>query len=147
VAQSEDSLAAQQAARVESHQRNVRRDWMDFIAYVHERSVWMSQDLQRADSVKEQGDELLLFYGDAADCKLLCKDENRKMIAEFVLDFFQKDLSPRFVLPDQSCGQTQDGQANPLKERHLLANDPLVLMTAEIFNGRIGDIRVGARFR
>jgi len=64
VAQPEDSLAAQQAARVESHQRNVRRDWMDFIAYVHERSVWMAQDLQRADSVKEQGDELLLFYGE-----------------------------------------------------------------------------------
>jgi len=147
VVQPEDIPAARQDTRVEPHQRNVRRDWMDFIAYVHERSVWMAQDLQRADSVKEQGDELLLFYGDAADCKLLCKDENRKMITEFVLDFFQKDLSPRFVLPDQSCGQTQDGQANPLKERHLLANDPLVLMTAEIFNGRIGDIRVGARFR
>jgi DNA polymerase-3 subunit gamma/tau len=136
-----------QAARVEPHQRSVRRDWMAFIAYVGERSVWMAQDLQRADSVKEQGGELLLSYGDSVDCTLLCKDENRKLIAEYVIDFFQKDLSPRFVLPDQSCGETQDGQASPLKERHLLANDPLVLMTAEIFNGRIGDIRVGERFR
>ena len=135
------------AARVEPHQRSVRRDWMAFIAYVHERSVWMAQDLQRADSVKEQGEELLLSYSDPADCTLLCKDENRKLITEFVLDFFQKDLSLRFVLPDQNCGQAQEGQESPLKERHLLAHDPLVLMTAEIFNGRIGDIRVGARFR
>jgi DNA polymerase-3 subunit gamma/tau len=120
---------------------------MDFIAYVRERSVWMAQDLQRADSAREQGEELLLSYGDSANCTLLCKDENRKMITEYVLDFFQKDLSVRFVLPDQSCGETQEGQASPLKERHQLANDPLVLMTAEIFNGQIGDIRVGARFR
>jgi len=147
VARSEENPDARRVARVEPHQRSVRRDWMDFIASVHEQSVWMAQDLQRADSVKEQGDELLLFYGDAADCTLLCKDENRKMINEFVLNFFQKDLSVRFVLPDQNCGPGRDGQESPLKERHLLANDPLVLMTAEIFNGRIGDIRVGARFK
>jgi len=144
--QSEECLD-KQVPRVEPHQRNVRRDWMDFIAYVRERSVWMAQDLQRADSAREQGEELLLSYGDSANCTLLCKDENKKMITEYVLDFFQKDLSVRFVLPDQSCGETQEGQASPLKERHQLANDPLVLMTAEIFNGQIGDIRVGARFR
>lgn len=136
-----------QAAPVEPHQRSVRRDWMAFIAYVGERSVWMAQDLQRADSVKEQGGELLLSYGNSVDCTLLCKEENRKVIAEYVVDFFQKDLTPCFVLPDQNCKEAQDGQASPLKERHLLANDPLVLMTAEIFNGRIGDIRVGERFR
>lgn len=132
---------------VEPHQRNVRRDWMDFIAYVRERSVWMAQDLQRADSAREQGDELLLSYGDSANCTLLCKEENKRKVAEHVLDFFQKDLSVRFVLPDNRCGETREGQPSPLKERHQLANDPVVLMTAEIFNGQIGDIRVGARFR
>ncbi|KAF0188472.1 MAG: DNA polymerase III subunit [Desulfobulbaceae bacterium] len=145
--QSEEIPDHKQLPRIESHQRNVRRDWMDFIAYVRERSVWMAQDLQRADSAREQGEELLLSYGDSANCTLLCKDENKKMITEYVLDFFQKDLSVRFVLPDQSCGETREGQASPLKERHQLANDPLVLMTAEIFNGQIGDIRVGSRFR
>lgn len=132
---------------VEPHQRSVRRDWMDFIAYVRERSVWMSQDLQRADSAKEQGTELLLYYADPANCTLLRKDDTQKKITEFVLDFFQKELSLRFVLPDQNSEATPEGSESPLKERHLLANDPLVLMTAEIFNGQIGDIRVGPRFR
>ncbi|MCX5871275.1 MAG: DNA polymerase III subunit gamma/tau [Deltaproteobacteria bacterium] len=132
---------------IEPHQRSVRRDWMDFIAYVRERSVWMAQDLQRADSVKEQGTELLLHYADPANCTLLRKDDTQKKITEFVLDFFQKELSLHFVLPDQSSEATPEGSESPLKERHLLANDPLVLMTAEIFNGQIGDIRVGPRFR
>ncbi len=132
---------------IESHQRSVRRDWMDFIAYVRERSVWMAQDLQRADSAKEQGAELLLHYGDPANCTLLRKDDTKKKLTEFALDFFQKELSLRFVLPDQGSEATPNGSESPLKERHLLANDPLVLMTAEIFNGQIGDIRVGPRFR
>jgi DNA polymerase-3 subunit gamma/tau len=144
---SEEIQGTKQIPRVEPHQRDVRRDWMDFIAYVRERSVWMAQDLQRADSAREQGDELLLSYGDSANCTLLCKEENKRKVAEHVLDFFQKDLSVRFVLPDNRCKETREGQPSPLKERHQLANDPVVLMTAEIFNGQIGDIRVGARFR
>jgi len=132
---------------IESHQRSVRRDWMDFIAYVRERSVWMAQDLQRADSAREQGAELLLHYADPVNCTLLRKDDTKKKLTEFALDFFQKELSLRFILPDQSSEAEQDGSESPLKERHLLANDPLVLMTAEIFNGQIGDIRVGPRFR
>ncbi len=135
------------APRLESHQRAVRRDWMDFIAYVRERSVWMAQNLQQADLVKEQGHELLLHYLEASTCSMLRKDENRKQLTEFVLDFFQKELSIRFVLPDTSGEKMADGEESPLKERHLLANDPLVVMTAEVFNGQIGDIRVGARFR
>jgi len=133
--------------RVESHERSVRRDWMAFIAYVRDRSVWIAQDLQRADSAKEQGGELLLHYQESANCTLLRKDDTRKLITEFVLDFFQKELTLRFVVPEQGCEVVPDGQESPLKERHLLANDPLVLMTAEIFNGQIGDIRVGPRFR
>ncbi|MBU4236671.1 MAG: DNA polymerase III subunit gamma/tau [Proteobacteria bacterium] len=135
------------APRIEPHQRSVRRDWMEFIAYVRDRSVWMSQDLQRADSAKEQGGELLLHYVDPANCSMLRKEDTKKLITEFTLDFFQKELTVRFVIPDQNSEATQDGQESPLKERHLLANDPLVLMTAEIFNGQIGDIRVGPRFR
>ena len=84
--------------RIDPHQRSVRRDWMAFIAYVGERSAWMAQDLQRADSVKEQGNELLLSFIDPANCSLLRKDENKKMIVEFVLDFFQK-ISLRLFFP------------------------------------------------
>ena len=69
-------------------------------------------------------------------------------LTEFFLDFFQKSLTIRFDVPEgQDCGiETENGQKPHLKRR-ALANDPLVLTAVEIFNGQVGDIRTGPRFR
>ncbi len=107
----------------------------------------MAQDLQRAERVKEIDNELHLQFTDQANCTLLCQKDNARLLTEFVLDFFQKDLKLRFITPDKEESKAADSEDSPHKLRQKLANDPLVLMATEIFNGQIGDIRVGPRSR
>ncbi len=108
----------------------------------------MSQNLQRAAVAKEVDNELHLHYSDPADCALLKEKENKKLLTEFVLDFFQKDLTVRFILPNLNInGGTNEDPESPHKQRQQLSQDPLVQMTVEIFNGQVGDIRIGPRSR
>jgi DNA polymerase-3 subunit gamma/tau len=127
---------------------DVRRDWDEFTEYVKERKVWMAKDLQRADSAKEKDGELHLHFSDPTTCTLLRNKENRRLLTEFVLDFFQKELRVRFILPDTIANGNDDTNGdNPQHQRQQLVHDPLVQMTVEIFNGQIGDIRIGPRSR
>lgn len=133
---------------IHPHTHDVRRDWLKFTEYVKDRKIWMAQDLQRAISSKEIDGELHLQYSDPATCALLRSKENKKLLTEFVLDFFQKDLTVRFILPGkESGGNGGDDTESPHKLRQQLIRDPLVQMTVEIFNGQIGDVRIGPRSR
>lgn len=132
---------------IHAHERDVRRHWREFIDYVKERKIWMAQDLQRVNSAKQEDHELLLHYDDPANCTLLRQKEHRKLLTEFVLDFFQKELKVRFILPDAEVNDGDDGEATPQNQRQQLTSDPLVQMAVEIFSGQIGDIRVGPRSR
>ncbi len=136
-----------QDLKIHPHTHDVRKDWIEFTDYVKSRKIWMAQDLQRADSAKEVGSELHLHYSDPANCTLLREKENRKTLTEFVLDFFQKDLTVRFILPDLQAEEGDTDTETPHKQRQQLMHDPLVQMTVEIFNGQIGDIRIGPRSR
>ncbi len=129
------------------HERDIRRDWLDFVKYVQGQKVWMAQDLQRADSIKQIDQELHLRYSDPANCALLRQKENRQHLNEYFLDFFQKDLKIRFIIPDQQDAAETSGADTPQSKRQQLANDPLVTMTADIFSGQVGDIRVGQQSR
>ena len=133
---------------IKPHAKDVRKDWLEFIAYVKKRKVWMAQDLQRADTIKQEKEELHLAYSDPANCAVLRQSDNRKLLTEFALDFFQKPLKVRFILPEinNSSGDS-NGETSPHRKRQELANDPLVIMAAEVFNGQVGDIRVGPRSR
>ncbi|MFN2353794.1 MAG: DNA polymerase III subunit gamma/tau [Desulfopila sp.] len=150
----EEETATQQqdtpspSLRPHSHTRDIRRDWTEFIDYVKERKMWMAKDLQRADSTRERQGELHLHYSDPVTCTLLRNKENRRALTEFVLDFFQKDLTVRFIVPDQDGANDDDSDSeNPHKARQELVHDPLVQMAVEIFNGQVGDIRIGPRSR
>jgi DNA polymerase-3 subunit gamma/tau len=133
---------------IRPHEKDVRREWLNFIQYVKERKVWMSQDLQRADSVKQDvTGELHLTYSDPANCTVLRQKENHQLLTEFALDFFQKALKVRFIIPKFDDTPDANGDESPHRKRQQLANDPLVVMTAEIFNGQVGDIRIGPRSR
>ena len=107
----------------------------------------MAQDLGRADTTREVDGELQLHFSDPANCAVLRQKENVKLLTEFVLDFFQKDLTLHFITPDREEGNNQDNAESPHRLRQKLANDPLVIMATEIFSGQIGDIRVGPRSR
>jgi DNA polymerase-3 subunit gamma/tau len=130
------------------HEKDVRKDWLDFISYVKDRKVWMAQDLQRADSTKQDIEgELHLSYSDPANCSVLRQKENHQLLTEFALDFFQKPLKVRFDIPEIDDSPDSNGMETPHQKRQQLANDPLVVMAAEVFNGQIGDIRIGPRSR
>jgi DNA polymerase III subunit gamma/tau len=139
------SDATRPPPKIHAHERDVRRDWLAFTEYVKDRKVWMAKDLQRADSARQQGDELHIHFSDPANCALLRSKENRILLTEFVLDFFQKELKVRFILPKEDLNSNGDEADSPQKKRHRLATDPLVQMAVDVFNGQIGDIRIGPK--
>jgi DNA polymerase-3 subunit gamma/tau len=144
----QQGLEEQAAVTIKSHEKNIRSDWLEFIDYVKERKTWMAQDLQRVDSVRDEVEgEMQLHYLDGANCALLRQRENLRLLTEFALDFFQKPLNVKFIVPDYDDSPDANGDDSPHKKRQQLANDPLVVMAAEIFNGQVGDIRVGPRSR
>lgn len=135
-------VAVDPQPKLHPHERDIRKDWLPFIAYVKEKSLWMSQDLQRADSYKEVEGELRLTYGDPLNCALLRQKENRQLLNELAVDFFQKNLKVRFIVPTAEDPGDGNGET-PARKRAQLASDPLVVMAVEIFNGEVGDIRIG----
>ncbi len=128
--------------------REVRKHWNEFIAYVRDRKVWMAQTLQLAASAEMEDGKLVIRFADSTDCRLLTSRENSRQLTEFALDFFQGDFEVVFQAPDvDGCASEGDNGVSPQQERQALARDPLVLTALEIFNGQVGDIRVGPRFR
>ena len=73
--------------------------------------------------------------------------ENRQLLTEYALDFFQKEIKILFIVPDQQDNGDAADAETPQSKRQQLAGDPLVIMTAEIFRGQVGDIRVGQQSR
>ena len=132
---------------VRPHEKDIRRDWLDFVKYVHSHKVWMAQDLQRADSIRQVEKEVRLHYNDPANCAFLRQKENRRLLTEYALDFFQKEIKILFIVPDQQDNADAVDAETPQSKRQQLAGDPLVIMTAEIFRGQVGDIRVGQQSR
>jgi DNA polymerase-3 subunit gamma/tau len=128
-------------------QKDVRADWPEFVAYVGERIKWMAATLQRASSVELKDGQLIIVYDDSVDCRILKSKEKMIPLTEFAMDFFQENLQIRFKVPDSGCETDPESGVVLQKERQKLANDPLVLTACEVFNGQVGDIRVGPRFR
>ncbi len=131
-----------------SQKRDIRREWPDFIEYVRDRKPWMAATLQKADSVALEQEKLVIHYEESADCTLLKNQEHVRPLTEFALDFFQQPFTLAFkVADDGSCEADPNGAISPKEERKALARDPLVLAALDVFNGQVGDIRVGPRFR
>ena len=138
----------QKEVNLAGRKKNVRAHWPEFIEYVRDRIKWMAATLQRASSAGLEGGELIIVYNDSVDCRILKSKENMIQLSEFAMDFFQESMQVKFKVPDSSdCDTDPDSGAAVQKERQALANDPLVLTALEIFNGQVGDIRVGPRFR
>ena len=138
----------EEKVEVADRKKNVRADWPEFIEYVRDRKKWMAGALERASSVQLEGERLTIVYNDSVDCRIIKNRENLIPLTEFAMDFFQENLQITFKVPDSSaCDTDPDSSAAVQQERLALANDPLVLAALDIFNGQVGDIRVGPRFR
>lgn len=133
---------------IRPHEKDVRSHWPEFILYVKDRKIWMSQALDRADSFKQETEgELQLTYTDPNVCALIREKNNLQLLTEFALDFFQKPLKIKFKVPAAEDMIDENGDESPAQKRIQLTNDPLVIMVAEVFSGQIGDIRIGPRSR
>ena len=127
--------------------KDIRKDWLDFIIYLKRLKPWMAQNLQQASKVNENNNELLLEFHSANDYTMLRTVENRKILTEYVLDFFQKEYVVHFTTPDDHNDPNMAASEGPKQQRQKLATHPLVLMTEEIFGGQVGDIRIGSQNR
>ena len=107
----------------------------------------MSQNLQQAGKISTKNNELQIEFVDESDCTLLRAVENRKVLTEYVLDFFQKEYVIHFVTPAETDDPGMKASEGPKKQRQKLATHPLVMMTEEIFGGQVGDIRIGSKSR
>jgi len=127
--------------------REVKKHWGEFIEYVKARKHWMAPVLQLCASAHVEGGDLILKFDDPSDCKLLQEHDNLKLLQTFALDFFQHDF--RVVFKTRGAQAVGDGGGDEaeslLAERRVLANDPMVQMTAEIFGGQVGSVRTGTR--
>ena len=139
--------SARSSSQRKVNKREIRKDWIDFIAYLKELKPWMAQNLQQASEIREQDKELQIEFVNESDCTLLRAVDNRKVLTEHVLDFFQKEYVIHFVTPADSDDPDMKASEGPKKQRQRLATHPLVLMTEEIFGGQVGDIRIGSKSR
>ncbi|MCI5126531.1 MAG: hypothetical protein D3925_19155, partial [Candidatus Electrothrix sp. AR5] len=130
------------------HKKDVRKHWPEFVSYVQERIKWMGAVLNSSSSARLENGVLTVNYDESVDCKLLESKKNIVQLTEFAMDFFQEELKVTFQVPNSSaCSTDSDSAVAVRQERQKLAHDSLVLAAVDIFNGQVGDIRVGPRFR
>ncbi len=138
------------ASVTDKENKDIRRHWEEFIAYVKDRKEWMALSLRLCSGPPkdEQGD-LILRFDDPADCKLLQATDNLKNLTVFAQDFYQRELRLRIKVAGRNTitDKNGEGQATPQQERRALANDPLVQMVLNIVDGEVAQIRTGPRFR
>jgi len=129
-----------------AEKKNVRQSWNEFIDYVMDRKKWMAHVLRLCSGVRQEKNVLIMKFDEKADCKMLQTPEHMKTFVEFAQDFFQQELKISIKVRGSD---TVDSNGNPVpqEERRALANDPLVQMTTDIFDGRVVNIRTGPRSR
>lgn len=124
----------------------LRRAWDSFLKYVHERQPWIAAPLRVASSVECQQNELIIHFDDSTDCTMLKQVKNVQALTEFVLNFFQENLTIRLEVPGSDACAIHPANGLVVQEkRNALAKDPLVLTALDVFNGQVGDIRIGSR--
>ena len=108
----------------------------------------MGLALQRALSLRVEDGNLSVLFHDINDCIMLKQPEQLRKLTELALDFFQEPLQVRIEEEEsRSCEINPLTGRTPLEERKALAADPMVQTALEVFNGQLGDIRIGSRYK
>jgi len=125
-------------------QKDVQRDWDEFIGYVKERQVWMAPILRMCARVRRQDNELFLKYENISDGMILQEPENKKLLTELAQDFFQCNLAISVKKRPAAAGESDSADgAGIQEERRSLGGDPLVQMATDIFGGQVVSVRTG----
>lgn len=145
----EPEVVSEAAVPTLAEEKEVRKHWDGFLEHVKDRKPWMAHALSVCASAREKDGELVLKYDDLSECKILQGKENSKLLNEYALDFFQKDLKIKIIAKNGTSLEGEDGsdQNLPQEERRALANDPLVQLTTQILDGQVSSIRTGPRSR
>ncbi len=137
--------AAQGLPRKVVQEKDLHKNWAEFLVYLKEHRVWMSQVLSQATRVEDVANEILLYFEDATEGALLRQRENLVELSRFFVDFFHKERRVRLVFADENDPDAASGAQNTRQRRNQLLNDPLTVMTTEIFGGRVGSVRLTSR--
>jgi len=133
---------------IATHVKDVRKNWNEFADYVKDRKQWMAQVLRLCENPREEEENLVIRFDNPSDCLLLKKPDNMKDLVRYAQDFFQKELRVKIsTRGGEESSSGDDGAASPREERRALANDPLVKMVTDVFDGKVSAIRTGPRFR
>ena len=132
---------------IATHVKDVRKNWNEFADYVKDRKQWMAQVLRLCENPREEEENLVIRFDNPSDCLLIKKSDNLKDLTRYAQDFFQKELRVKISTRGGEEESSGDDGASPREERRALANDPLVKMVTEIFDGKVSAIRTGPRFR
>ncbi|NTV12984.1 MAG: DNA polymerase III subunit gamma/tau [Desulfobulbaceae bacterium] len=125
-------------------QKDVQRDWDEFIGYVKERQAWMAPILKMCARVRRQDNELFLKYENISDGMILQDSEHKKLLTELAQDFFQCNLMISIKKRPETAGEGDiDEAAGIQEERRSLGGDPLVQMATEVFGGQVVSVRTG----
>ncbi len=129
-------------------QKDVRKDWDDFVDYVKDRKQWMAHVLMLSSSRRLEEGEFRIKFDTATDCMMLKEQDNLKLLSQFVQDYFQCECTVRTdVRGASNDGQQESDTESPQEERRALANDPLVTLASEVLEGQVVGIRTGPRSR
>ncbi len=131
------------SCRKVEEEKDLKKNWAEFLVYLNKHRVWMSQVLSQVSRVEEVANEILLHFEDAAEGALLRQRENQTELARFFVDFFHKERTIRLVFADEN--DAASGAESAKQRRNQLRNDPLTVMTAEIFGGSVSNVRLRSR--
>ncbi len=124
-------------------EKDLKKNWAEFLVYLNKHRVWMSQVLSQVTKVEEVANEILLHFEDATEGALLRQRENQAELSRFFVDFFHKERRVRLVFADEN--DAASGAESIKQRRNQLLNDPLTVMTTEIFGGRVSSVRLASR--
>ncbi len=134
---------AKASRRKAEEEKDFKKNWAEFLVHLKKHRVWMSQVLSQVTKVEEVANEILLHFEDATEGALLRQRENRTELAKFFVDFFHKERTIRLIFADEN--DAASGAESVKQRRNQLRNDPLTVMTTEIFGGRVSNVRLPSR--
>ncbi len=121
--------------------KDVKANWDKFLSFLHENAPWLAPSLTHTAKVEVEENTILLYFDDTIHCTLLQQENSKEEIHQFLLDFFNRALRVKVVLPDMKHQENKQSTSTKSSVSNELSNHPLVTATTEIFRGHVASVR------